>query len=78
MDKGDSLQYRIWYEAEEKEEPNRETFVSTFKKKRTNKSKKIKADKYIGNYTSQDKACDIKISVSCPFSKVLLKDASVN
>jgi hypothetical protein len=63
MDKGDSLQYRLWCEAEEDEEPNNETVVTTFKKKSINKPKSNETDKYTGNYTSQDEACDIKISV---------------
>jgi|TARA_B110000261_G_C13059187_1_gene347449 hypothetical protein len=63
MDKGDSLQYLLWFQAEEDEETNSETVVTTFKKKSTNKPKSNEIDKYTGNYTSQDEACDIKISV---------------
>tara|TARA_B110000091_G_scaffold197377_1_gene225555 strand:+ start:17 stop:535 length:519 start_codon:yes stop_codon:yes gene_type:complete len=49
--------------AEEDEEPNIETVATTLTKKSSNQPKSNETDKYTGNYTSQDEACDIKVSV---------------
>lgn len=63
MDKGDSLQYKHWYEWEEYEEELSEEIIFTFSKQNTNEGKNKETDNYVGQYISKDDACNIKISV---------------